>query len=139
MENCPVCFDLRSFFRQSPSLKFCPLCCTALHEREVPTSAAGVLFRAQASIPIVDTRLYTCPGCGWWAVRESRGDCELNDGLGDFLLVPGLIDAQGGLPEPPGNSSAAWQTALNDLAAWQDVHPLSKTLALLLFSVSRQS
>ena len=115
----------------------CPLCCEALDEGEAPTSPAGVFFRSQATIPIIETRLYTCPSCGWWAVRESRADCELSDGVSDFLLLPGVKDEQGGLPLPPPDCRLSWQSALSDPPAWQVIEPLPKKLALILLSVSR--
>jgi len=68
-----LCFDLRSVFERQPLvLAACPMCTTHLNRSEVPPSPLGRDHLASPFGPQLDpTRLYLCPNCEWWAIRES--------------------------------------------------------------------
>lgn len=125
-----ICYELRSFFHNSPNLLNCPICGSALEVREVSPSAAGKVFSQRASIPVVETCLHTCPGCGWWAVREMRSDCEINDGIGDYLILPERWKVNHTAGE---GQHAEWSSALVDIDAYEEAIPISSPAARDLF------
>ena len=125
-----ICYELRSFFHDSPSLLNCPICGCVLEAQDTPPSAEGQKFSQRASIPVVETSLYTCPGCGWWALREMRSDCEINDGIGDYLILPERWPLSAGAAKrQPSNGSKA----LESLGAGREAIPISAPAAQHLF------
>ena len=130
-----VCYDIRSFFQDSPALVRCPWCGEPLRARETPPSPAGVAFCRSATIPLVETHLHYCPRCGWWALREMRVDCELCDGCGDYLVTVVNWSFRSTLKETPGyvpDSLPPWKMVLTDPARWQG-RPLALRMAKFLF------
>ena len=123
-----ICYDLRSFFKQSPLLLTCPSCGAPLKARHIQPSPDAQEFVLQASIPMIDTCLIICTACPWWAVRELRADCELGDGNIDYLVVPvNLSTAKNS------KNTNAWKSVINDQSRWRNPQFLTAEKAIHLF------
>jgi HJR/Mrr/RecB family endonuclease len=81
-----TCFDLyRENVRQLKAkgkvqyeFTICPMCTCGL-SKNLPGKVCSNLLKAQMrglSIPIIETYLYTCANCGWWAFHEFLDDRE---------------------------------------------------------------
>ena len=66
----------------------CPMCTAQLVQSDVDPSAFGREHLANSTFgPLLDpTCLYVCPGCGWWAVRESGWYVQVY-GVFDYLVT----------------------------------------------------
>jgi hypothetical protein len=131
-----ICYDIRSLFQESPQLRVCPRCCTSLKRKNVGDSASGQAFRESATIPIVETTIYACEQCGWWAVREVRIDCELCDGTADQIVLARDWLSQGRIgpmTEILDSSPVPWERVIHDPVYWEDCQPLSTRVASFLF------
>ena len=131
-----ICYDIRSFFQESPQLRLCPRCCHALDHKDVKNSASGMAFRASATIPLVETTVYTCKQCGWWAVREVRIDCELCDGIVDQIVTARdwpLTEQIMASPQVINSGVAPWEKVLQNRAVWADCQRLPARVAKYLF------
>ena len=135
-----ICYDIRSMFRESPQLEICFWCCEPLRQRETSSSAGGIAFCNRATIPLVDTYLYCCTNCGWWAIRETRIDCELCDGVGDYLLTTrqwSPDDENCRMARCKFEEIDAWQSVLQEPSYWQENCLLSQMRQLFLFGPRR--
>ena len=131
-----ICYDIRSYFKESPPLSCCPLCATQLQTTSLPPSAPGIEFRQKATIPLLETTLYSCTACGWWAIRELRVECELIDGVSDYLVTLNIMRKQM-KPLPSSNPAdvhnPTWQEVIRDARYWQPCQAVSPQIARLLF------
>lgn len=82
-----ICYDLRSYFERMPgSLIRCAMCAGTLEYINPQPAPYGQALLDYGMMPNLDTFLYICRGCGWWAVRECGADLEY-DGAWDNLVV----------------------------------------------------
>lgn len=131
-----ICYDIRSYFKESPQLSRCPLCAAQLQTASLPPSPPGKEFRQKATIPLLETTLYTCSVCGWWAVRELRVECELLDGVADYLVTLNMQRKQIkhlALDDQINACLPAWQEVISEAKYWQPCKAISPQVAHLLF------
>lgn len=130
-----VCYDLRSFFKSSPTLSCCPLCGKTVERASLPPSSFSQEFRSTASFPVVETILYFCKGCRWWAIREQHTDCELVDGCADLFLTEDLEIPKASLEiKLSFDENATWiLELLKDVSLWEKRLLLNARHAQLLF------
>jgi predicted RNA-binding Zn-ribbon protein involved in translation (DUF1610 family) len=123
-----VVYDLRSYFSKQPGdLRLCPNCGKDISVFKLPPSKAVTDFLAGAIIPSHEfSVLYKCKDCHWWAVRESWGDREVNDGP-DCLIV-GDGKRASDTSHPPNQGASPWHLALADKHLYDKVLPLPHTL-----------
>ena len=127
-----ICYAIRPLFFESPLLTICPHCQGALLGREINPTRGGERFQESATIPLLETRLYECRACDWWAVRETRIDCELDDGATDYLLVP--LERQS-----DELTFAPWEQLVDETSCWAASRPMTLEEAIFIFGESEVS
>lgn len=81
-------YDVRqSFDKEPPHYQHCPMCAEPLTTDKIHQSAYAKHFASITTMPVVDTMLYQCTHCQWWAIRESGADYEIPGGDWDFLVA----------------------------------------------------
>lgn len=97
----------------------------------MPSSAFSSEFFKKASIPIIETYVYSCQKCNWWAIREIFADCELSDGMGDYLIT--LKEKQPQTAAPASPNLSIWLAIIGDATYWQNSRGITLKTALHLF------
>lgn len=121
-----LAYNIRSYFNKQPGhLLGCAQCGAALHVRNLAPSACVKRDLDCAGLMPVHhySRLFTCPDCGWWYVREFWVLYELNDGCLDFLIV--------GQPSKKGADGEPWQRAMTNDQLYHKTAKLPKALGRL--------
>ena len=88
-----VSFDLKTAFERQPSaLMACPMCTAALTHSEIAPSALGLEHLSSSLTPMLDpTRLFVCPNCRWWAIRETGWYVDIRS-VFDYLITGTILN-----------------------------------------------
>jgi len=127
-----ACYDIKGGF---PQFRRCPECRGALNVRELEYSKENVGRRAHsflvgAVLPFAHTNLITCTRCGWWSLREYRGEIHGRDHSED-LVVPNP-GSTGHHPRQD-DESAPWRRVLRDPSCWAHPRRIPRAEAIRLF------
>jgi predicted RNA-binding Zn-ribbon protein involved in translation (DUF1610 family) len=83
--------DIRCY-KLEPRLHFCPHCHnTLINKKSKNRTAVGIFFKNRSFIPLVETNIYFCLSCGWWAVREFLQELECSSRT-DEIIYPEFVD-----------------------------------------------
>jgi len=124
------CYDISSLIRKKLELKTCPSCQAGLARREVEHSQASVVFKQNASVPVISTYLSQCQDCGWWAVRELRADDALYyPPVEAFIVMDASMQGTGKRE----NDAEPWLQVLADKTYWENAVPIQSSEAIEIF------
>jgi len=115
-----VCYRIKPV-GELPDAISCLHCRSRLRGEEIGCSQAGIEFAENMTIPIIETKLFRCPYCGWWAVMEQRsGDYELvNIYKEAFIVMANAEHEPDAALEQGTTQQVPWEQALADINCWE--------------------
>ncbi len=136
-----LCFDVSCSFGYRVYIDKCPVCASDITttERKVPT-VAGAEFNNKASMPHVQTKLYVCPVCRWWAVSELVQDFECNQSGEAFFTCGIKTDTNDSeenirrkIQEMYNDTSHPWSPVFREQQYWAKAKKMTREEAIWLF------